>query len=62
MIDGCRRLEPLDLTTPVLACLARDGHMIGLVKCIEEGARMVSYKDRRLVRADLRVLHFSDSA
>ncbi|PBK85733.1 hypothetical protein ARMGADRAFT_552446 [Armillaria gallica] len=49
MIDGCRRLEPLDLTTPVLACLARDGHMIGLVKCIEEGARMVSYKDRRLV-------------
>ncbi|KAK0440115.1 hypothetical protein EV421DRAFT_1963226 [Armillaria borealis] len=49
MIDGCRHLEPLDLTTPVVACLARDGHMIGLVKCIEEGARMVSYKDRRLV-------------
>lgn len=49
MINGCRNLEPLDLTTPVLACLARDGHMIGLVKCIEEGARMVSYKDRRLV-------------
>ncbi|PBK85752.1 hypothetical protein ARMGADRAFT_553846 [Armillaria gallica] len=49
MIDGCRHLEPLDLTTPVLACLVRDGHMIGLVKRIEEGARMVSYKDRALV-------------
>ncbi|SJL10992.1 uncharacterized protein ARMOST_14390 [Armillaria ostoyae] len=49
MIDGCRHLEPLDLTTPVLACLVRDGHMIGLVKRIEEGARMVSYKDRTLV-------------
>ncbi|KAK0477080.1 hypothetical protein IW261DRAFT_305450 [Armillaria novae-zelandiae] len=49
MIDGCRHLEPLDLTTPVLACLVRDGHMIGLVKCIEEGARMMSYKDRALV-------------
>ncbi len=60
MIDGCRHLEPLDLTTPVLACLVRDGHMIGLVKRIEEGARMVSYKDRALVRADLGVLHPSN--
>ncbi|KAK0494313.1 hypothetical protein EDD18DRAFT_1355710 [Armillaria luteobubalina] len=49
MINGCRNLEPLDLTTPVLACLAHNGHMIGLVKCIEEGAQTVSYKDRRLV-------------
>ncbi|KAK0237195.1 hypothetical protein EDD85DRAFT_1023900 [Armillaria nabsnona] len=49
MIDACRKLEALDLTTPVLACLTRDGHMIGIVKCIEEGARMVSYKDRSLV-------------
>ncbi|PBK69403.1 hypothetical protein ARMSODRAFT_1038032 [Armillaria solidipes] len=49
MIDGCRHLEPLDLTTPVLACLVRDGRMIGVVKCVEEGARMVSYKDRALV-------------
>ncbi|KAK0463340.1 hypothetical protein IW261DRAFT_1427784 [Armillaria novae-zelandiae] len=41
MINGCRDLEPLDLTTSVLACLARDGHLIGLVK--------FPYKDRRLV-------------
>ncbi len=62
MINGCRHLEPLDLTTPVLACLVRDGHMIGVVKCVEEGARMVSYKDRALVRANLRALPFSDPA
>ncbi|KAK0237244.1 hypothetical protein EDD85DRAFT_953247 [Armillaria nabsnona] len=49
MIDGFQDLEALDLTTPVVACLARDGHMIGVVKAIEEGARMVSYKDRTLV-------------
>ncbi|KAK0440117.1 hypothetical protein EV421DRAFT_1963228 [Armillaria borealis] len=49
MIDGCRDLEPLDLTTPVLACLVHDGYMIGVVKCVEEGTRMVSYKDRTLV-------------
>ncbi|KAK0216276.1 hypothetical protein IW262DRAFT_207144 [Armillaria fumosa] len=49
MIDGCRHLEPLDLTTPLLACLVRDGRMIGVVKYVEEGARMVSYKDRTLV-------------
>ncbi len=60
MIDVCQKLEALDLTTPVLACLTRDGRMIGIVKCIEEGARMVSYKDRALVCAnsDLRALHF----
>ncbi len=62
MIDACRNLEALNLTTPVLACLTRDGRIIGVVKCIEEGARMVSYKDRALVRADLGVLHFSDLA
>ncbi len=62
MIDGCRHLEPLDLTTPVLACLVRDGRMIGVVKCVEEGARMVSYKDRALVCANLRALPFSDPA
>ncbi|KAK0435329.1 uncharacterized protein EV420DRAFT_1653292 [Desarmillaria tabescens] len=49
MMDGCQKLEPLDLTTPILACLARDGRMIGVVKCVEEGTRMVSYKDRTLV-------------
>ncbi|PBK69346.1 hypothetical protein ARMSODRAFT_1018772 [Armillaria solidipes] len=48
-IDGFRDLEALDLTTPVVACLARDGHMIGVVKAVEEGARMVSYNDRTLV-------------
>ncbi len=60
MINACRNLEALDLTTPVLACLARDGRMIGIVKCIEEGARIVSYKDRALVCANsnLRALHF----
>ncbi|KAK0200767.1 hypothetical protein DFS33DRAFT_1075120 [Desarmillaria ectypa] len=54
MIDACQNLEALNLTTPVLACLARDGRMIGIVKCIEEGARMVSYKDRTLVYSAFR--------
>ncbi|KAK0494373.1 hypothetical protein EDD18DRAFT_1176622 [Armillaria luteobubalina] len=49
MINGFRDLEALDLTTPVVACLARDGRMIGVVKAVEEGARMMSYKDRTLV-------------
>ncbi|KAK0457080.1 uncharacterized protein EV420DRAFT_539018 [Desarmillaria tabescens] len=54
MIDACRDLEPLDLTTPVLACLARDGRMIGVVKCVEDGARMVSYEDRTLIYSAFR--------
>ncbi|KAK0216274.1 hypothetical protein IW262DRAFT_1464807 [Armillaria fumosa] len=49
MIDACRNLEALDLTTPPLAYLTRDGRIIGVVKCIEEGARMMSYKDRTLI-------------
>ncbi|KAK0200769.1 hypothetical protein DFS33DRAFT_1456065 [Desarmillaria ectypa] len=53
-VDACQNLEALNLTTPVLACLARDGHMIGVVKCVEEGARMVSYKDRTLVYSAFR--------
>ncbi|PBK69413.1 hypothetical protein ARMSODRAFT_975144 [Armillaria solidipes] len=57
MIDACRHLEALNLTTPVLACLTRDGRIIGVVKCIEEGARMVSYKDRALVYTAFRKLH-----
>lgn len=61
-IDGLRDLEALDLTTPVVACLARDGHMIGVVKAVEEGARMVSYKDRTLVRINSGALRFSDPA
>ncbi len=60
MIDGFQDLEALDLTTPVVACLARDGHMIGVVKAVEEGARMVSYKDRTLVRISPRALRFPD--
>ncbi len=62
MIDACRNLEALNLTTPVLACLTRDGRIIGVVKCIEEGARMMSYKDRTLVREHLEAIRFSDSA
>ncbi|KAK0189458.1 hypothetical protein F5146DRAFT_1138853 [Armillaria mellea] len=50
MIDACRNLEALDLTTPVLACLTRDGHIIGVVKSIEKGAQMMSYKDCTLKR------------
>ncbi|SJL10977.1 uncharacterized protein ARMOST_14373 [Armillaria ostoyae] len=56
MIDACRNLEALNLTTPVLACLTRDGRIIGVVKCIEEGARMVSYQDRALVYTAFRKL------
>ncbi|KAK0189456.1 hypothetical protein F5146DRAFT_1001709 [Armillaria mellea] len=48
-VDGCQYLEPLDLTTPLLAYLVCNGHIIGVVKCVEEGARMVSYQDHTLV-------------
>ncbi|KAK0494307.1 hypothetical protein EDD18DRAFT_1355703 [Armillaria luteobubalina] len=50
-IDACQNLEALDLTTPLVACLTHDGHIIRVVKCIEAGAQMMSYKDHTLIYA-----------
>ncbi|KAK0494308.1 hypothetical protein EDD18DRAFT_1355705 [Armillaria luteobubalina] len=54
LLDGAKPVE-IDYAYSVTSSLAlqsslvHDGHMIGIVKCVEEGARMVSYKDRALV-------------